>query len=79
MKLVPIVVRYFLPETGVKVELLEFESIPKETAEILSECLLAVLEQASLKKKLIRFCADNCNTDFGDVKRRTTKYCFLQY
>ena len=70
VKLVPIVVRYFLPESGVKVKLLEFKSVPGETAEILSEYLLSVLDQTKLKDKLIGFCADNCNTNFGGVNRR---------
>ena len=65
-----IVVRYFLSESGVKVKLLEFESVSGETAEILSECLLSVLDQTKLKDKLIEFCADNCNTNFGGVYRR---------
>ena len=70
VKLVPIVVRYFLPESGVKVKLLEFKSVPGETAEILSEYLLSVLDQTKLKDKLIGFCADNCSTNFGGVNRR---------
>ena len=44
VKLVPIVVRYFLPESGVKVKLLEFKSVPGETAKLLSEYLLSVLD-----------------------------------
>ena len=70
VKLVPIMVRYFLPESGVKVKLLGFKSVPGETAEILSKYLLSVLDQTKLKDKLIGFCADNCNTNFGGVKRR---------
>ena len=35
VKLVPIVVRYYLPESGLKVKLLEFKLVPAETAEIL--------------------------------------------
>ena len=70
VKLVPIVVRYFLPKSGVKVKLLEFKSVPGETAEILSEYLLSVLDQTKLKDKLIGFCADNCNTNFDGVNRR---------
>ena len=69
-KLVPIVVRYFLPESGVKVKLLEFKSVPGETAEILSEYLLSILDQTKIKNKLIGFCADNCNTNLGGVNRR---------
>ena len=34
VELVPIVVRYFLLESGVKAKLLEFKSVPGETAEI---------------------------------------------
>ena len=49
VKLLPIVVRYFLPESGVKVKLLEFKSVPGGTAEILSEYLLSVLDQTKLK------------------------------
>ena len=45
VKLVSIVVRYFLPESGVKVELVEFKSVPGETAQILSKYLLSVLDQ----------------------------------
>ena len=70
VKLVPIVVGYFLPESGVKLKLLEFKSIPGETAEILSKYLLSVLDQTKLKDKLIGFCADNCNSNFGSVNRR---------
>ena len=36
VKLVPIVVRYILPESGVKIKLREFKSVPEETAEILN-------------------------------------------
>ena len=36
VKLVPIVIRYFLPESGVEVKLLQFKSVPRETAEILT-------------------------------------------
>ena len=70
VKLVPIVVRYFLPESGVKVKLLEFKSVLGEIAEILSKYLLSVLDQTKLQDKLIGFCADNGNTNFGGVKRR---------
>ena len=44
VKLAPIVIRYFLPESGVKIKLLEFKSVPGETAKLLSEYLLSVLD-----------------------------------
>jgi len=70
IKLVPVVVRYFVHDIGVKVKLLEFKSLPGETAEILSNYLVSVLEQNELKEKVVGFCADNCNTNFGGVKRK---------
>ena len=48
VKLVPIVIRYFLPESGIEVKLLQFKSVPRETAEILSKYLLSVLDQTKL-------------------------------
>ena len=75
VKLVPIVVRYFLPESGVKVKLME--SVLAETTEILSKYLLPVLDQTKLKDKSIGFWADNCNTNFGGIKRRGQKSCIL--
>ena len=78
VKLVPIVVRYFLPKSGVKVKLLEFKSVTGETAEILSKYLLSVLDQTKLKDKLIRFCADNCNTNFGGIKKRGQNNVFYK-
>ena len=47
VKIVP-VVRYFVPGVGVKVKLLEFKSLQGETAVILSEYLVSVLEQNEL-------------------------------
>ena len=69
VKLVPIAVCYFLPETGVKLKLLKFKSVSGEAAEILREHLLLVLDQSRLKKKLIGFYADNYNTNFGGIKK----------
>ena len=74
VKLVPIVVRQFLPESGVKVKLLEFKSVTGETAEISSKYLLSVLDQT----KLIEFCAYNCNTNFGGINRREQNNVFYK-
>jgi hypothetical protein len=70
IKLVPIVVRYFLPESGVCVKLLDFKSVPGETANILSNHLMEVLKVNDLCNKIVGFCGDNCNTNFGGVERR---------
>ena len=75
-ELVPIVVRYFLPESGVKVKLLEFKSVIGETAEILSKYLPSVLDQTKLKDKLIGFCAGNRNTNFGGITKKEDKIMY---
>ena len=68
VKLVFIVVCYSLPETGVEVKQLELKSVSGETAEILSKCMLSVLDQTRLKEKWIKFCADSFSTNFRGVK-----------
>ena len=70
IKIAPVVVRYFVPDVGVKVKLFEFKSLKGETAAILSEYLVSVLEQNDVKEKLSGFCSDNCNTNFGGLKRK---------
>ncbi|GBL74926.1 hypothetical protein AVEN_243752-1 [Araneus ventricosus] len=69
IKLLPIVVRYFNPDSGVQVKLLDFKSVAGETSEILTNHLCSVLLQNDLNNKLVGFCGDNCNTNFGGVKR----------
>ena len=52
-----------------KAKLLEYKSLLGESAEILSNYLVSVLDQNELKEKVVGFCADNCNTNFGGMKR----------
>lgn len=76
IKLVPIVVRYFSPITGIQVKLLDFKSVPGETSEILTDHLYSSLVKNNLDKKVVGFCGDNCNTNFGGVKRAGTNNVF---
>ena len=55
MKLVPVVVCYFLPETGVKVKLLEFKSVSGQTAEILIENCFRFSTKQGSRKNLLDF------------------------
>lgn len=68
IKLVPIVVLYFNPNSGVQVKLLDFKSVEGETSEILTNHLCSVLLQNNLNNKMVGFSGDNCNTNFGGVK-----------
>jgi hypothetical protein len=53
IKIVPIVVRYFLSLQGVKLKLLDLKSVPGETSEILSSTLVLVIKTHELEHKVI--------------------------
>ena len=72
MKLAPVVVRYFLPLQGIPIKLLDFESITGEASEI----ILFQPSGTTKDKKVVSFCGDNCNTNFGGVKRKGVKNVF---
>ncbi|GBM60523.1 hypothetical protein AVEN_260008-1 [Araneus ventricosus] len=76
IKLVPIVVRYCNPNSGVQVKLFDFRSVASEISEILTNHLCSVLLQNDLNNKVVGFCGDNCNTNFGGVKRAGQKNVF---
>jgi hypothetical protein len=54
VKTAPCFVRYFAPEQGVKVKLLDFQSVPGETKEILTNYLLSVVKKHDFSKKRCR-------------------------
>lgn len=78
IKLAPIVVRYFVPEKGVSVKLLDFRSVTGETSEILANHLMSIIKKHELENKVAAFCGDNCNTNFGGVNRRGTNNVFTK-
>lgn len=65
-------------KVGVKVKLLDFKSVPGETSQILTDHLLSDLKQHDLVEKVVGFCGDNCNTNFGGVKRRGKNNVFFK-
>jgi hypothetical protein len=69
-KLVTTVVRYFLPLQGVKVKLSDLQSFLGETSEILTSTLVLVKKEHELEHKVTGLCVDNCNINFGGVKKR---------
>lgn len=70
IKLAAIVVRYFKQGSGVRVKLLDFKSVQGETEKILSEHLVKVVKDHQLEDKVVGFCGNYCNTNFGVVKRK---------
>lgn len=69
LKLMPVMVRYFLPTVGVKVKMLEFTSIPNETSETIAGLVKGTAEKNDIVEKVAGFCGDNCTVNFGSVER----------
>lgn len=71
-KMMPVLARYFIPNIGVRVKIIEFTSIKNETAETITNVLMEAAEKNNIKEKFVGFCGDNCPTNFGSVERRGT-------
>ncbi|GFY54581.1 uncharacterized protein TNIN_172131 [Trichonephila inaurata madagascariensis] len=71
-KIYPIVVRFFQPYVGVQVKILDFQDQPGETSDIIVNYLNQVLTDNNLTAKVVAFCGDNANVNFGGAVRRGT-------
>ncbi|GBP66580.1 hypothetical protein EVAR_47836_1 [Eumeta japonica] len=71
-KIYPFVVRFFQPYEGVQVKILDLQEQPGETSDIIVDYLQQVLTDNNLTKKVVAFCGDNTNVNFGGVARRGT-------
>ncbi|XP_074873076.1 uncharacterized protein LOC142024770 isoform X2 [Carettochelys insculpta] len=68
-KLFPVLVRYFLPTSGIHTKIIEFSSLPCEASDVWCEFLYQLIEKHSLSEKIVGVFADNVNTNFGGSKR----------
>lgn len=69
-KLFPVVVRYYRPYEGIEVKLLDIQSQPGETSDIVVQYLEQVLVSNNLTDKVSAFCGDNTNSNFGGAARK---------
>jgi hypothetical protein len=65
LKLMPVLVPYFIPRKGVQTKATEFNNLKGETAVVLTTYMMDVLDKYKLSNKIIAFCGDNCNTNFN--------------
>lgn len=78
-KIFPVIVQYFsVIEGGLQTKLLEFDEVPGETSEIITEYLKAVLDKVGMPTKCIAFCGDNANTNFGGRLRKGCKNVYFR-
>lgn len=76
-KLLPIVIRYFIPSSGIHVRLLDLHSIEAEDHETISNAITSTLTKNGLNiQNLIAFSADNTNCNFGGKEQRGPKNVF---
>lgn len=78
-KMVPILMRYFLPDVGVKNKFLEFHELPGETALQITQYTSSLLYERKIEGKIIAFSADNTNSNFGGVARNGKNNVFYIY
>lgn len=69
IKMFPVLVRYFHQNEGVKVRIIEFSSEKGSTSEIIFDLLKKSLTAYNIEGKLVGFCGDNENTNFGGLDR----------
>ncbi|CAM4571952.1 unnamed protein product [Leuciscus chuanchicus] len=70
VKIFPIMIQYFdWKQGGVQSKLIEVKDTPDETAETIAKYLIETLRKNQLTEKCIAFTGDNCNTNFGGVRR----------
>ena len=69
IKIFPTLVRYFNSKVGVTIKILDFTDLPGETSDIIVDNLKRVIETHNLAHKVLAYCADNANTNFGGVRR----------
>jgi hypothetical protein len=71
-------VRYFTPTRGIQVKVIEFQNLSGETSEVLVSHILYVLAKYKITEKVIAFCGDNCNTNFGSFTRKGKNNVFYK-
>lgn len=70
VKIFPIIIQYFdWQKGGIQSKLIEVQDTPNETAETIAKYLNETLAKNNLSEKCIAFTGDNCNTNFGGIRR----------
>ncbi|KAL4156142.1 hypothetical protein QTP88_000177 [Uroleucon formosanum] len=77
-KVFPILVRYFLPYEGVQVKLLEFKELFGENSDIIVFYVADVLREHNILSKIVAFCGDNTNCNFGGSEKKGKNNVFAK-
>ena len=66
---------FFQPYEGISVKILEFASQPGETSDIIVDYLKENIETHCLSEKIVAYCGDNTNCNFGGAARKELVMC----
>lgn len=77
-KLLPILVRGFNLEEGVKIYKLNVKSVKNETSDTIGKDLIETGKNWKIDDKIIAFGADNCPANFGSSERNPGKNVFTR-
>ena len=70
-KLFPVVIQYFdYQNGGIQSKIIDLQAAKNETSETVFSLLTNVLNEKHILSKCVAFCGDNCNTNFGGIKRK---------
>lgn len=69
IKMFPFLIQYFNAKTGIQTKMLHLNNLQDEKSETIANYIIKYLTKFNLLEKCIAFSADNCNTNFGGIKR----------
>jgi hypothetical protein len=78
LKGVPVLVRYFVPNLGIKVRIIDFSNLGCDTTETQVGYIMEIRKQYDLLDKVIALSAENTNTNFGGAEGKGKNNVFLQ-
>lgn len=78
LKIFPVLIQYFDKEYGTQLRLIELKSLNNEKSENICNLIFTTLQNYNLKSKCIAFTADNCNTNFGGLRRKGQNNVFFR-
>lgn len=70
--------RYFSPHEGIQVKIIEFQEQPGKTSNIIVDYLKQILTKNELTSKIVAFCGDNTNCNFGGKKRNGVNNVYVK-
>lgn len=71
-------IQLFVKLLGVDIKVVDIQAMKDETSDTISNYLLSTLNKFDLSSKCIAMSADNCNTNFGGLKRAGKNNVFFK-